>query len=123
MTLRPSQAEIDDIRADAEQLLTGTCVIRTKTMTFDASQGGHVETWTESAETACNFGPLSGGSSGVAGGRISEETTHVFTLPFDTDIALDSEIVCEGKTWHVTALPDRVNGYLFVRRVEAKEKS
>jgi Phage head-tail joining protein len=119
-------AELDQIRSDAQQLLQGSCSILAKQSISDGG-GGHTESWEPVAESvACRIAPVGGGvkdterNNGV-GHRVSDETTHIVTLPAGTDIDKTSRIDVDGSgLYEVTLIRTRTFDE-FTRRVEVKE--
>lgn len=121
-------AELVQIRQDAQQLLQGSCSILAKQLVSDGG-GGNTESWNPVAtDVPCRIAPVGGGvadterNTGV-GHRVSDETTHVVTLPAGTEIEKTSRIDVDGSgLYQVTLIRTRTFDE-FTRRVEVKEVS
>lgn len=122
-------AELSQARADLEDLLADEASIERATKT-PKEGGGRDVSWAELASVPCNIAPLAGGevatmgqsgNSGTAGDRIDDRTTHVLTVPFETDITEADRVVVSGATYEVTLVRKR-GSWELVRRVELKEE-
>ena len=61
-----------------------------------------------------------GGEKGYVASRVSQETTHVLTLPAETDIEEADRVEVRGTTYEVTAVRKR-GAWEITRRAELKE--
>ena len=112
-----SSGDIASMRTTAEQALPGTAVINSGTLASDGG-GGYTETFTASGTVSCRVAPLTG-SEREEGGRISADSQYVITLPAETVVETDYQIVADGITYNVTAVRDR--SWEVTRRVEARK--
>lgn len=120
-----SGAQLDAMRATAEQALPGTAVIRRLTRDSDGG-GGFTETWTDVATVACRIAPLAGGEritssarGSTVGERVVDETTNVVTLPATADVTEKDRLVIDGRTYDVALI--RRYSQPVTLRVEVKE--
>lgn len=110
--------ELAAIRRAAEKWLPSTCTIRVHSSTIDDG-GGIVETYTAGASVACRLAPVDGGE-GSRGGRVSDRTTHMLTLPAETVVEETAQVDCAGQRYEVTAVRKRP-ALEATRRVEVRE--
>lgn len=116
----PTQAEIDQIRADAKTMLPNTGRVLAHTSTPDGS-GGQTESYTPGSELPCAIAPIrQGGASRVTGEQLDEASTHITTWPHDTVIRDRDRVRINGVDYAVTARRER-GALTFTRRVEVKE--
>lgn len=112
--------DIAAMRGTAESALPDTATLERLTSTSDGG-GGFTEAWaTQGAAIPCRIAPLGGGEGGNAGGRVSDETSHVVSLPAETDVTESDRLVIAGRTYEVTVVRER-GEWEISRRVEAKE--
>ena len=108
------------MRAVAAAALPDTVQIERLTRVSDGG-GGSTETWTAQPDAVpCRIAPLGGGEGGQAGGRVSDQTTHVLTLPAGTEISEADRLLVAGVRYEVTAVRER-GAWEISRRVEARE--
>lgn len=113
-------AELDQIRSDAQELLQSTCQIFART-TAQSGGGGVTESWNPGADIPCRIAPISARERRAAGSRISDESTHVVTLPAYTEIEATSRLQIDGAGgYSVTGIRTREFDEM-VRRVEVRE--
>lgn len=112
-----SIAQISRMRLVAEQALPGTAVVMAGTLTSDGG-GGYTEAFTASGTVSCRVAPVSGVEN-ERGDRVSAESQYVITLPAETAIETDDQIVVSGITYNVTAVRDR--SWEVTRRVEVRK--
>lgn len=90
------------------QVLSGTVV--------DDGGGGGTVTFTAGGTIGCRIDTLAGQEGEVAD-RISDRSTHLVTLPFDTSITAANELLIAGRgTFEVTAVREHTDE--FARMVE-----
>lgn len=117
-----SDGQITRMRATAERALTDTCAVQRKTTVSDGG-GGTTSTWgPHLASVRCRLSPAAGGEDGVTGARISDESTHIVTLPAGTDVTEADRLVISGQTFEITLVRTR-GRFEITRRVECKEAS
>jgi SPP1 family predicted phage head-tail adaptor len=98
--------------------LSGSGQVLRGTFVSDSGGGGSV-TWNSQGTVACRIDPISGRDDLVAG-RVSERSTHVVTLPPNTDVGTDDRFLIDGRgTLLVTAVRDRTREWL--RMIEVVE--
>lgn len=110
-------AELERMRAVAEQALPGTAVIQAGTLVSDGG-GGHTQTFVASGTVACRVAPVNGVEN-ERGDRISADSQYVITLPAETTVETDDQLVVAGVTYNVTAVRDR--SWEVTRRVEVRK--
>jgi len=110
--------EIARMRATAERALPGTAVIKDGTLSSDGG-GGNTEMFTPrtGGTVSCRVAPI-GGNEREEGGRIAADSQYVITLPAETTVEADDQIVVAGVTYNVTVVMDRL--WEITRRVEVK---
>lgn len=68
--------------------------------------GGDVsEGFTQGATVPARIGPIGSSNTIGAGGRVSEESTHVVTLGRAVSLSLSDELEIDGRRYAVTAAP------------------
>jgi len=112
--------ELDEIRAEAVELLTANGKVSKFTSASDGA-GGTIESWVTGAAIPCRLAPLGSSPAGRTADRLDERTTHVVTLPAETDVTTDDRVEVEGHTYTVTARRHRDEATTFVVRVEVME--
>lgn len=111
--------DIAAMRATAGLALPDTATLERLTSTSDGG-GGFTETWAQQGDALpCRVAPLGGGEGGNAGGRVSDETTAVVTLPAGTDVTESDRLVIAGRRYEVTVVRERSDE--ITRRTEVKE--
>jgi head-tail adaptor len=115
--------DIEAMRGTAFLALPDTAIIERLTSTSDGG-GGFTEAWAQQGvEVACRVAPLGGGEGGEggnAGGRVTDETTHVVTLAAETDVTASDRLLIGGVRYEVTLVRTR-GAWEISRRVECKE--
>jgi hypothetical protein len=121
--------EITQARVDLEaELLPDEATIKRATLKRIAG-GGRETTWNTLATVACSIAPVGGGepaslhqagTTGTAGDRIDDRTTHVLSVPAETDITEADRIEASGATYEVNLVRKR-GAWELLRRVELKE--
>lgn len=115
-----TSAQLDRMRATTHAALPETCTIQRKTAVSDGG-GGTTTSWVnQAAGVPCRVAPAGGGETGTAGDRISDETTHIVTLPAQTEVTEADRLVIAGQTYESTAVRKR-GAWEVTRRVEARE--
>lgn len=121
-----TQAEIIRMRAALNRTMVDTAQIYRGAET---NEGGIVKrSYSLLSTEPCRINTLGtpvsagqgGGERGLHGSRISEETTHVLTVPAETDIEEADKVVVLGTTYDVLAVRKR-GSWEFSRRAELKE--
>lgn len=112
------------MRGALGEMMPDTATIQRRTAVSD-SGGGRTYTWATAATVTARISPIGGGEGtgvGIAtrGDRVSEETTHIVTLPQGTDVRESDRVVIAGVTFEVTAVRKR-GMWELSRRVECKE--
>lgn len=75
--------------------------------TVDDQGGGVTTTWVYGDLLPCRIDPLTGNEAS-AGGRISDRSTHLVTVPAETEVTTDGRFVIDGRgTYEVTGVQDR----------------
>lgn len=122
-------AELEEAREDLNDTLEDEAVIERKATASDGA-GGQTATWSTHATVPCLLAALQGGepasfaqrgTTGTSGDRIDDRTTHILTVPAETDIEEPDRVVVSESTYEVTLVRKRGSNEL-VRRVELKEK-
>jgi len=109
--------EIAAMRATAAGSLPGTAVINSGTLVSDGG-GGYAESFGAGGTVPCRIAPANAGE-GEVGGRISSDAEWIITLPAETSVDTDDQIVSGGKTFTVVAIRGP-RSYEVTRRVEAR---
>lgn len=115
-----SSAEFDEIAGEIEdELLIGTGLVLTFTSVSDGA-GAKDESYAAGDELACAIAPVGGaGQARLIGGRVSESSTHVVTLPRGTAITTKDRVEIEAVVYSVTGLRN-FGEWSMTRRVEVK---
>lgn len=113
--------ELAGMRSTMVQSLAGTAIIQTSTWVSDGGGGG-TTSWVNAGTVACRITPVasSGEGESVEGGRVHSDTEYVVTIPNDTLITSDSQILYGSQTFTVTTLR-APRTWEISRRVEVKE--
>lgn len=114
-----SGAQLSGMRNLFRQMLPDECVIQRRTVASDGG-GGSTESWSDHLTAPCRIAPIGGGEDGQAASRVSEETTHLVTLPAYTDVIEVDRIVIGDQAFDVTLVRKRGTWELS-RRVEVRE--
>jgi SPP1 family predicted phage head-tail adaptor len=105
-----SSAQVTRLRSTAERALPDTCTIERRTKVSD-SGGGSTTTWADHlTDVPCRLSPAGvAGRAGetIDGARISDETTHVVTLPAQTDVTEVDRLVISDKVYDITMVRER----------------
>ncbi len=116
--LQPEQ--ITTMRDVTRAALPETATISRKTAVSDGA-GGRTETWADIATAVpCRVGPAAGGETGMSGGRIEDESTHVVTFSAGQDITEADRLTVAGQSYEVT-LVRRRGAWETSRRAEVRE--
>jgi Phage head-tail joining protein len=87
--------------SETGQVLSGTVV--------SDSGGGGTTVWSAGGTVNCRIDPL-GGGEGLAGGRISDRTTHLLSVPPDVDVDERNRFAVTNRgTFEITALRERTS--------------
>lgn len=120
--------ELSEARADLEETLADEAIIERPTSQSDGA-GGRTTNWSVFATVPCAIAPIGGGepvsfaqkgSTGTAGDRIDDRTTHILTIPAETEIEETDRVVVSESTYEVSLVRKRGSQEL-VRRVQVKE--
>lgn len=114
-----TDSEITSARDALANALPDTATIRRHTTASDGG-GGTTQTWADLATTACRISPVGGGEGATDGDRIADESTHIATLPAETDVTESDRLIVAGRTYEVTLVRSRGTWELS-RRCEIKE--
>lgn len=109
--------ELAGMRETLNDSLPGTAIVQTSTWVSDGGGGGTTG-WIASGTYDCRVTPA-GGFEKDQGGRLQPETEFMFTLPAETPINEDAQIVYSGGTYDVIATP-HPRSFEVSRRVQAK---
>ncbi len=116
-------AEITAMRATSDTALPDVATVQRATTVSDGG-GGTTTSWADVATVACRIAPTGGasrgGETGVTGGRIVDESTHVISLPAEADVTAADRLFIDGQAYDVT-LVHRRGAWELSRRVECKE--
>lgn len=100
-----NSALLAKMRADVEARLPDTAVIYTVSRTSDGA-GGWSDSLVASGTAICRVDPI--GSSAVEARVVSNRDaltiTYRLTLPYDTAIAVDNQVVIDGRTYQVVQM-------------------
>lgn len=115
-----SDQDLASMRTTAAEALDGTAVIQTQQFVSDGGGGG-TTTWVPAGTVAARIAPITAGFAGeeIHGERLGPESEVLVTLPAETEIDHNAQVVSGGKTFAVTAVRERSEE--LTRRVEAKE--
>lgn len=116
MTL--TAADLARMRAAAGLFLPETATVLTHGQASDGG-GGRSSTYTPSVTVPARLAHAGGGETGTQGDRISDETTHIITLPAGTQVTESDRIRIGTTDYDITAI--RQASYEVTRRVEVKE--
>lgn len=113
-------AELNDMRETLEESLVDTAVLQTSSWESDG-MGGGTTSWTASGTVPCRIAPaLAGEGEVVDGGRVQPDYEYVVTLPADTSINEDMQLLIDSATYSIVSL--RVpRSYAVSCRVMVKE--
>lgn len=108
-------ADFVQLRGLAWAALSETGLVRRGTVTDDSGGGGSLA-FNTVGTYPCRVDPF-GSRSGVFGGRVDERTTHIITLPPDTDVTEADRFRVGSTDFEITAVRERTNE--AVRELEA----
>lgn len=111
-------ADITNMRTVLDQSLPGTAVIYARSYTSDGGGGGTIG-FTVSGTVSARIAPLTA-SEEVAGDRLAPEANWLLTLPANTSITADSQVVMGGGTFAVEAVHGP-RSFEVSRRVEVSK--
>ncbi len=109
--------ELASMRDTLNDSLPGTAVVQTSSWVSDGGGGG-TTSWVAAGTYDCRVTPT-GGLEQSQGDRVQPESEFIFTLPANTSITEDAQIVYSGGTYDVIAMP-HPRSYEVSRRVQAK---
>ena len=101
--------------------LGGTAIIQTQSYQSDGGGGG-TTVWTKAGSANCRITTSMTGDERVQGGRIHTDTEYILTLPAETSVTDDSQILYGSQTFALTAI-HAPRTWEVSRRVELKEVS
>lgn len=112
--------QLDEMREALEDSLPDTAVLQGSTWTSDG-MGGGTTTWSAAGTVPCRIAPaLAGEGEVVDGGRVQPDYEYVVTLPADTSINEDMQLLIDSATYSIVSL--RVpRSYAVSCRVMVKE--
>lgn len=109
--------ELAGMRETLNDSLPGTAIVQTATWVSDGGGGG-TTSWVAAGTYDCRVTPT-GGFEQDQGDRVQPETEFIFTLPANTAINEDAQIVYSGGTYDVIAMP-QPRSFEVSRRVQVK---
>jgi hypothetical protein len=110
--------ELARLRNDILVTLPDTCTVLAGTATPDGMGGQNVTWGTVSASVACRK-DVKTGREQVAGGGVNWYTVDMFSMPYDTTIAVGNHIIHGGVTYTVTNINAGAS-LQAVKRVQAE---
>lgn len=114
-----SDADLAQVRAEAELTLSDTCQIIAPTTIID-SAGGRSTTWAARATVACRYAGAGSAQELEMAARLGVTAPYFFSLPAGTAIASKERLAAGDHTFEVVyGFP--VGTYLTAVRVLAKE--
>jgi hypothetical protein len=117
-----TEPELERLRSAANLTLPGTAVIRSETWASDGGGGGSMS-YTASGTVDCRIAPVGRQTGeGEIGERMSPDAQWIVTLPANTTIDLQDQIVTGGGTFSVLAIR-APRSYEMTRRVEVDQLS
>lgn len=115
--------ELAEARATLLESLPDLATIKHR-VSVPSGGGGQVWTFPDALVVACRLSPIAGGeeTGTVQSGpkRISDETTHMLTIPHGTPIAHEDRVDVDGELFEVTYAHRRTT-WEVSRRVELRE--
>lgn len=113
-----SSAEVNEMRAVAEEAFDTTAVVMSGTTVSDGGGGGTAG-WVPLGTFSCRFAPLQRGTGEeVEGERVTDTSEVIFTFPAEAEITHEVQIVSQGQTFAVTEIRNRSQE--LTRRVQAR---
>lgn len=109
--------ELASMRSTLNDSLPGTAIVQTSTWVSDGGGGG-TTSWVAAGTFDARITPR-GGFEEDMGDRVQPETEFIVTLPANTAIGEDAQIVYSGGTYDVIAIP-HPRSYEISRRVQVK---
>ena len=109
--------ELASMRSTLNDSLPGTAIVQTSTWVSDGGGGG-TTSWVASGTFDARITPA-GGFEDQQGDRVQPETEFIVTLPANTAIDEDAQIVYSGGTYDVIAAPSP-RSFEISRRVQVK---
>lgn len=109
--------ELASMRSTLNDSLPGTAIVQTSTWVSDGGGGG-TTSWVASGTFDARITPA-GGFEDQQGDRVQPETEFIVTLPANTAIDEDAQIVYSGGTYDVIATPSP-RSFEISRRVQVK---
>ena len=108
--------ELDQMRADIEDLLPDTCDILSVAYTAD-SEGGFAEAWgTATANVPCRI-DFRSGTERLSGGAIQPYSKALLSVPYNTTISLTNRVKSGDYVWSILSLNDG-QSWQAVKRAE-----
>lgn len=94
-------AQLTRMRAEAENLLPDSCTIQSVVNTNDGA-GGWTEAWPDVATVACRLDPIIARTRvEIEAAREARTTIYQLTVPWDTNITGENQVVHEGVVYQV----------------------
>ena len=109
--------ELASMRSTLNDSLPGTAIVQTSSWVSDGGGGG-TTSWVAAGTYECRVTPT-GGLEQDRGDRVQPESEFIFTLPANTAVNEDAQIVYSGGTYDVVAIP-HPRSYEISRRVQVK---
>jgi len=125
---RLDPGELAEARTDLDDLFEDEADVERPTKTPDGA-GGRTVTWKVINTVPCSIAPIGGGepvsfaqkgSTGTVGDRIDDRSTHILTVPAETEVEETDRVTVSEQIYEVSLVRKRGANEL-VRRVELKE--
>lgn len=115
MRLGLSSAQLAQMRAQAASLMPDTCSIQSVVVTSDG-EGGQVETWSTVATVACRLDIMPARTrTEMEAAREARTTFYRLTVPYDTALTVESQVVHEGVAYQVGEVHPRRSWEVVLR--------
>lgn len=98
-------AELSRMRDVMEEALPGTAIIQRSTWSSDGGGGGSLS-WQAVGTVSSRIAPAGGGDA-VVGARLSPQTTHQATFPWDVDLRHEDRVIIGGGTYMIEMVKER----------------
>ena len=115
-----TDAELASMRSTLNESLPGTAIVQTSTWVSDGGGGG-TTSWVAAGTYDARITPA-GGIEDQQGDRLQPETEFIVTLPANTAVDENAQIVFSGGTYDVIASP-APRSFEISRRVQVKERA
>lgn len=116
-----SAEELASMRDDIETALPDTAILSGGTVIADGAGGGTVD-FAAFGTVSARIAPIGGGEGPEIADRLADESTHMLTLPFDTDLSEADRVTVASTVYEVTLVRER-GAWEISRRVEVKESA